>query len=251
MDITPVDEKPHRWHRIFDRILLLLAALMLPMLYLEYGVGVAEPWRRFFYAYYFFIWALFSVEFALKLVHSRSKILFLRQHWISLFIVVFPFMRIMRLFRPVELAFVMLTEQLSRRVPLFRVNHLFNFIVFVVFVVIISAELILHFEGAHPGSNIKSLGDALWWSTVGISTVGIGNIVPATFAGKILNLLLALVGIFIFALLTAQFTDVFITEERIQKILEHEEEYYRKRLLLQNEEVLKRLEAIEQRLRKS
>lgn len=50
-------------------------------------------------------------------------------------------------------------------------------------------------ESEHPDSQITSLLDALWWTVSTVTTVGYGDIVPVTVAGKIMAIFFMLSGI--------------------------------------------------------
>ncbi|MBI4133875.1 MAG: two pore domain potassium channel family protein [Candidatus Terrybacteria bacterium] len=223
-DRTPTNVSPvahtRRRSDAADRIFFLLVLAMLPMLWLEYVTGVAAFWRELFHWYFLAIWALFALEFLVRFLRSDNRRVYFRRNWIEAVIVFFPFLRILQLFRPVELAFVLIADRFARATPLFRINRFFQIVVVLVIVSAVSSELILLFEKGYPESGIRTFGDALWWSTLGISTIGLGNVVPISAAGRALTLVLAVVGIFIFSVLTAQFADLFITEERIQEALE-------------------------------
>src|SRR5215831_3138415 len=41
-------------------------------------------------------------------------------------------------------------------------------------------------EHEHPGANITTIGDALWWGIVTIATVGYGDYYPVTAIGRII-----------------------------------------------------------------
>ncbi len=92
----------------------------------------------------------------------------------------------------------------------------------IVIVVIISSILIVYFEQGYPGSKIQSFGDGLWWAAVGISTIGIGTIVPQSPLGKVLNILLMIIGLGIFSVITAIIAS-FFTEEEVQSDIKQEE----------------------------
>jgi voltage-gated potassium channel len=53
---------------------------------------------------------------------------------------------------------------------------------------------ILQVENA-PDSNIKTAGDALWWSYVTIMTVGYGDKYPVTAEGRIIGAIVMSVGV--------------------------------------------------------
>ena len=106
-------------------------------------------------------------------------------------------------------------------------KHLFLYLFILISATItVSSVLILRFESAYPSSDIKTVGDAVWWSAVGISTIGIGNIIPVSEAGRYLTLFLMVVGVIIFSVITAKIASIFTEEEvkedidRDMKILE-------------------------------
>lgn len=67
--------------------------------------------------------------------------------------------------------------------------------------VTISASLLYFFDKNAPESKIKSIPDGMWFAIVTISTVGYGDIVPVTPAGKIIASITMISGLIIFALL--------------------------------------------------
>jgi voltage-gated potassium channel len=58
-----------------------------------------------------------------------------------------------------------------------------------------SSVLVLQFESQSPDANIKSGGDALWYSIVTITTVGYGDFYPVTTAGRITATFIMFMGV--------------------------------------------------------
>ena len=58
-----------------------------------------------------------------------------------------------------------------------------------------------------------TLTDALWWALVTMSTVGYGDISPATDAGKFVAVPLLVGGITVFGVLTANLASVMVREQ--------------------------------------
>ena len=104
-------------------------------------------------------------------------------------------------------------------------------------VVVGCAGLALAVEG--DAGNIKTFGDALWWAVTTITTVGYGDRYPVTAAGRGIAALLMVTGIAFFGVLTANVAAFFL--ERDEQATEPEDD----RL----DEILRRLAAIESRLR--
>lgn len=59
-----------------------------------------------------------------------------------------------------------------------------------------------------PGS--RTFGDAMWWAVVTITTVGYGDIIPATPLGRIAGVVVMLMGIGFVAILTAAIAAHFV-----------------------------------------
>ncbi len=81
--------------------------------------------------------------------------------------------------------------------------------------IVVAAVLVTIFERDAPGANIRSLGDALWWTTETVSTVGYGDFYPVTTLGRLVAVALFVNGI---ALLSA------VTATIAAKVLDYDDE---------------------------
>jgi len=61
--------------------------------------------------------------------------------------------------------------------------------------IIIGSFVIYSVESPHPDSQINSMLDAVWWTVATVTTVGYGDIVPVTDAGKIVAIFFMFFGI--------------------------------------------------------
>ncbi len=68
--------------------------------------------------------------------------------------------------------------------------------------ILISSSLIYVFEQNVQPEHFGSIPDAMWWTVVTLTTVGYGDIVPMTVAGKFVATMTALMGVCVVALLT-------------------------------------------------
>jgi voltage-gated potassium channel Kch len=87
-----------------------------------------------------------------------------------------------------------------------------------------------------------SLGDSLWWAAQTVTTVGYGDVVPETAGGRLIGLLVMVVGVGAVSLITALVTSSFITfqQQRVGGELDRHHE-----LVDALERIEKRLDALE------
>jgi voltage-gated potassium channel len=70
-------------------------------------------------------------------------------------------------------------------------------------VVIGAAATVLDAERGAPESNITTFPDALWWAATTVTTVGYGDRFPVTSEGRLVGVLLMVVGIGVFGSIAA------------------------------------------------
>ncbi len=89
------------------------------------------------------------------------------------------------------------------------------FVVLTVFgnTLIASAAVALYFTERGINPNINSLLDTVWWAVATVTTVGYGDVIPITAQGKVIGLILMIVGTALFWSYTALFADALISEE--------------------------------------
>ena len=83
-------------------------------------------------------------------------------------------------------------------------------------IVFISAFTVLACETGTASAQITNFSDAVWWSISTVSTVGYGDIVPHTVAGRIVGMVLMVVGIGVMAALISQVSATLV-ESRMKK----------------------------------
>ncbi|MGZ4885859.1 MAG: ion transporter [Halobacteriota archaeon] len=69
-----------------------------------------------------------------------------------------------------------------------------------VVVVVLTASVMYLLEGTDPNHQFDSIPKVMWWSVETLTTVGYGDMVPATAAGKMLGAIIALTGVAFVAL---------------------------------------------------
>ena len=157
------------------------------------------------------IWALFIIDYFVRLFISSNKKRFVRHNVIDLISLILPFAR----------PFLLLVY--LSRLKWFRghagANVRGRIIVYaaafaILYIYVISLA-VLSVERNAPGATIVSFGDALWWAMVTIATVGYGDMVPVTIMGRIYATFLMLGGMVIVGAATG--TVVSYLNEQVQQ----------------------------------
>ncbi|MGO1368767.1 MAG: potassium channel family protein [Senegalia sp. (in: firmicutes)] len=102
-------------------------------------------------------------------------------------------------------------------------------------IIIISCIIILSlafylFE-LEENSKIDNLTDALWWGFITSTTVGYGDVFPITFFGRIIAILLILIGIGVFGFITASFASIFV-EKNFKKGMGLMDVYFKNHIII-------------------
>lgn len=227
--------KAVRWGRYFEWPMVLLALWIPVQWYFEsqgfvstFQVGLLD-WS---------IWLVFIIETGLLSSLVSDKRRYLTGNWMNLVIIVLGFPMMwqvapwavsLRLLRLVVLAGVMF--RLTRTIRLIlKKNRLGTTLLSAGVIVILSGVMIAAIDPA-----INSPADGIWWALVTITTVGYGDVVPISDAGRIFSGILIIIGVGLFALLTANFSAALIGEE----VSEMEKE---------EGKILKKLDEVNQRL---
>ena len=185
--------------------MLLLAAAMIPLLVGPIFWELTPQQESLFFTLDIVIWAAFAAEFTIRLAIAPQRAAFIRANWIDLVIVVLPFFRPLRIVR----LLVFTTRLVTGARQLLGVRHL---LVHAVLLVMVAATVVTTVENG-PGAQITSFPDALWWAIVTVTTVGYGDVVPVSPAGRAMGYILVLGGVGIFGALTANFASFLVKEQ--------------------------------------
>ena len=104
-------------------------------------------------------------------------------------------------------------------------------------------------EHEHKGANITTIGDALWWGIVTISTVGYGDFYPVTVVGQTITVFMMLSGIGIFVLQVSLLSQRTLRrrEPRLKKtqgVLRHDEKLAIKNKIKEIEKLTKEVQTL-------
>jgi voltage-gated potassium channel len=151
------------------------------------------------------IWIGFGVDYLVRLTLAPSKRRFLRTHILDLVVLVLPLLRPLRALRVVTALARMNRASLS-----FRGQTTTYVVGAVALLGFVGALAVLDAERNSENANISSFGDALWWASTTITTVGYGDRFPTTTEGRIAGVALMIGGIALVGTITAALASWFV-----------------------------------------
>jgi voltage-gated potassium channel len=141
---------------------------------------------------------VYGIDIAIRSALAPRHLHYALTHPLALISVIIP---------PVRVIFSLRLVQ-----SMFRRGHLGRFLLAAAMLVLNGAVIVYLFERHAPGSNIHTLGDAIWWAFVTVTTVGYGDYYPVTTWGRITACFIMGTGLLTLAVLTAQVASSFVAQ---------------------------------------
>jgi voltage-gated potassium channel len=141
---------------------------------------------------------VYGIDIAIRSRLAERHLHYALTHPLALVSVVFPPVRVLFSLRLIQ--------------SMFRRGSLGRFLVAAAVLVLNCAVIVYLFERHAPGSNIHTLGEAVWWSLVTVTTVGYGDFYPVTLGGRITACFIMGTGLLTLAVITAQVASSFVTQ---------------------------------------
>jgi voltage-gated potassium channel len=149
---------------------------------------------------------VFMVEYGIRLWAAPSRVKYFKSALLDLISILPPVRgaRLLRLLRLLRVASDLNSALGTTRLGAQSLMIIRIAVVWVAVVVTSALGMYLAEFGQNP--NVNSIWDALWWAVVTITTVGYGDVSPATTEGRLAAGVLMILGIAFFSFLTATFT---------------------------------------------
>lgn len=208
-----------RW---FEAPVLGAALLVIPVVFIEEYSNAGWPLTAAGVANWL-IWAAFVTEFAVVIFLAENRVVYARKAWLDLLIIVISFpvlpelLALSRLVRLARLSRLLRTLSILVRGytalgRLFK-RRGFGYVTLVfLLVALTTGALFALFEG-------YSLLDGLWWTVVTLTTVGYGDLSPATPGGKATAVVLMVTSIGVVSFITANIAAFFIEEDEASDLV--------------------------------
>ncbi|WP_345008001.1 potassium channel family protein [Streptomyces shaanxiensis] len=197
------DSRLARWQE-HTEVPLVLASLIFLVSYAVRVLGhdhLPEPALDLCLALTFTAWTLFGVDYAVCWRLSGQRLGFVRRHPLDTVVLVLPLLRPLRI--------VKMYEAVQHRHGRPRLSLHARVIVYAGM-----ASLLLGFTGAlavfqqergAPGANMRTFGDAVWFTCSTLATVGYGDITPVTERGRVVAVGIMAVGLGLLGAVTGTF----------------------------------------------
>ncbi len=226
-EILEVSKDKKGWSWYFDIALTTLIALNILALVLESVPSLHAKYESFFFYFELVSVIIFSIEYVLRIwvaVENETfrkpfrgrlryaftplaviDLLAILPFYLAFFPIDLRFLRILRLFRLFRLFKVMryvLAMEVIHEVFGEKKDQLLVSIVFILFMLLVVSCTMYYVESGANTKGFSSIPETMWWGVATLTTVGYGDVYPATGLGKFLGGTIAMLGIGLFALPT-------------------------------------------------
>ena len=216
--------------RYFEILVLFAAIMVIPIVLIE-EFGESEQAIRVATFGNWMIWSIFVAEYLVMISIVPDRWAYTRKAWLDLVIIVVSFpplpvllatfrlvrlarlARVLRLLRLLKLAAALSRAGLAVRS--LATKHGVGYLA--VLSLLLTAGFGVLFFLAEPDAEHPA--DGLWWAFVTLTTVGYGDIYPTTTLGRVLAVILMVIGIGFVATLTGAIAAHFIEEDEGAEIL--------------------------------
>jgi voltage-gated potassium channel len=206
---------------LYDLFLGILTLMSLVIMVLSIFLPPASSTRQVLFIVDILLCLIFLADFVIRLIRAPRKRDYLIWQGITDLlgsIPAVPALRIFRLFRLVRLYRLMrlggpgnmLKQFMSRRAE----GVLYITTILTLILITVGSELVTIFERVNPEANIRTGGDAIWWSMVTITTVGYGDRYPTTEGGRLVGIAMMIFGIGIFGVITSFLSQAFLAPSK-------------------------------------
>lgn len=243
-----VDERSRRVERAFEIPVLIAALLVVPVIAVE-ETAAGDPWRTIAQVTNWIIWLVFAAEVSALLAVVPSRVRWMRDHPLDLAIVIFTppvlpsSLQALRVLRLLRLLRLVRAARIARR--LFSLEGI-RYATLLALLTALAGGAAFAYVEKDP-----STWDGVWWAVTTMTTVGYGDVPINTTSGRLIAIVVMVVGIGFIALMTGAIAERFLAGDVAEIEREIAEDADTTDAVLQElREVRGRLETLEGRIQR-
>ena len=193
--------------KIWSEILTVLAVCFLVAYsYPAFNAEISPVHKSIIDSVQWICWLAFALDLVYGIWTTENKRTYLKKHPLEVASVLLPFLRPLRLMRVISFGGLALQKVAVGR----QFAITLKVAISAVFISYVAAIQITISERSVEGSNIKNFGDGIWWAITTVTTVGYGDRFPTTTEGRLLAVMLMIVGISLVGVITASVAAWFV-----------------------------------------
>lgn len=209
----PDMSRVEQWERRTEPVLVLLSLVFFvayawPILDPDLASGLANA----LLAVTGVVWVVFAVDFGIRLLLvERHRGHYAFTHWYDVAFILLPVLRPLVLLR-----YLVKVRIHGRRFWKKRANQVTTYVLGVTVLMIMLCSLaVLSAERDASDATIRTYGESLWWAMATVSTAGYGDYAPVTTPGRLVAVVLMVVGIGLVGSVTAAVASWFMEKVEV------------------------------------
>jgi voltage-gated potassium channel len=199
-------ERLEAYEEKYDGPMSLVALILVTVAVIQFTGTASDEATGWLEALAVILWVALAVDLVIRLFICPSPRKFVVKQPVYVAAVIIPPLRIFLVGRIVRFMDQRARKRLSDRATAYVAMVTLE-------VVVIGGVLVTAVERDAPGASILTLGDGLWWAIVTVATVGYGDVVPVTEAGRLIGVGVIVVAVVLLAVITANISSRFVSEQ--------------------------------------
>ncbi|MEG2195409.1 MAG: ion channel [Romboutsia sp.] len=206
----------YKLQKYYNILIAMLALLVGVMIIIEFSVQLSLENEARFILINKVIWIVFCFDYFGRMILSKSKVEFVKDNIIDLLSIIpldsaFKILKIFKITKLMKLTkffkVMIVLSKFKCKMNKFLNTNKFNYVIYITITIILLGAIGISIVEEMTFSN------ALWWSFVTTTTVGYGDISPSSSLGRIMAVILMLVGIGFIGMLTGTIATFFLKKE--------------------------------------
>lgn len=214
--------KKEKIKKYYDILMAVLALIVVAILIFEFTTKVPYKMQKIMDVVDTVIWVIFCLDYFARLIISKSKKKFVKENIVDLISIIpldasFKAVRIFRVTKLIKLSkmtkvfrIAILLSKFKHKMSGFLKTNNLNYVIYITITTIILGAV-----GISVAEKM-SFANSLWWSFVTTTTVGYGDLSPTTALGRIIAVILMIVGIGFVGMLTGTIATFFLKNKEVE-----------------------------------